>query len=41
MTPIQASLKFKENGVDNNIREKRKERKAKFKIGDLVRFHNL
>ena len=41
MTPLVASIKSKENEVDNNIRDKRRKRKPKFTVGDLVRTSNL
>ena len=37
MTPIQASKKSNESKVYANLKDKRKKRKPKYKLGDLVR----
>ena len=37
MTQIHSSIKSDENEVYNSIRDKRKQRKPKSKVGDLVR----
>ena len=37
MTPIDASKRKNENEVYNNLQDKRKKQKPKYKLGDLVR----
>ena len=37
MTPIEASKRKNENEVYNNLQDKRKKQKPKYKLGDLVR----
>ena len=37
MTPTEASLNNNENIVYHNLQDRKKLRKAKFKLGDLVR----
>ena len=41
MTPIRASKKSYEYEVYNNMRDKRKKRKPKVTVGDLVRSSDL
>ena len=41
LTPIQASLKKNERFVYNNLLDKRKKKKPKFQVDDLVRTANL